>query len=99
MGRIDITLEGLGKIAVRDDLVAAPPLLRKGLCPEVPEGKHLLPWSHVGPNTPTRLVRRIRPRPDLALEVALCGLAWHVYASTGDVKLPAVVNAAQACLL
>ena len=59
----------------------------------------LLARPHVGPDEPARLVRRVGVDAHLVLEVALGRLGRHVDAGAGRVELPAVVDAAQTCLL
>ena len=51
--------------------------------------------AHVDPDHAVTLLRWVRPRVHLRLEVALRRLRRHVDAITGDIELPAVVNAAQ----
>ena len=59
---------------------------------EVPEGRHGLPRSEVGPDDAAGLVHGVGPHPDLLAERRR--LAGHVHAAAFGVEGPAVVDAA-----
>src|SRR5690606_9334342 len=64
----------------------------------VRQRRRYLARAHVGPDDATALVRAVRLRVHLVLEIALGGLRGHVNAGARDVEFPAVVDAAQAFL-
>jgi len=70
-----------------------------GSSDSVPKSKrcHRLGWSHVRPDDPAGLVRRVGGGPDLLGEAS--ALDRHVDALAAPVELPPVVDAAQPALL
>ena len=93
VGGVEVALHRLHPVA-RGDLLGRHELgCVVPLGAEVPERRHRLPGTHVGPDDPAGLVGGVRPHPHLVAE--RLRLAGHVHASPVGVERPPVVNAAQ----
>jgi len=96
MRGVDAALQRLQPVALLPHLRAVPVAFRHLGPLESRRRRHPLAWSHIGPDHPAGLRRRVGRQADLVAE--LLRFVHLIDAVAVDVELPAMIDAAQARL-
>src|SRR5215208_5580220 len=96
---VDAAFHRLQEIALLQPLAHEAVAVRNDRPLQLGQRRAQLRWTHVRPDKTAALLRRIRDRVDLVLEIRLRRLVRHVETVSVDIELPAVVDAAQPRLL